>query len=431
MDYNIKGSPTQALIATSLGFFFGFAAVALFGPTAKLLSNVMELTPSQVGILIAIPTLSGSLLRIPFSAFVDRNGGRKPFLILLFLAFIGVFGLAVLFSLTYPDKISNRHYPLLILFGILSGCGIATFSVGTSQVSYWFPKKRQGWALGIFGGLGNLGPGVFTILLPIALVNFSLPTAYIIWTIIVFIGFIIYLLIGQNPVYFQLLLKGVSKDNAISMARNYYSDKNKQQENFPKGGIVYTLITSAKNIKTWVLMLLYFITFGGFMALTSWSNTFWQAYYELSITTAGLLAGGYAILASVMRVPGGIIADKFGGIKTSQYAILIFLIGSIIVFTGNTIYITILGFIVMAIGMGLNNASVFKMVPDFIPEAIGGASGWIGGIGALGGFILPIILSKFVSVYDNIGYKYGFLIYIIAAFIAILLIIYLYLSQKK
>lgn len=431
MDYHIKGSPIQALIATSIGFFFGFAAVALFGPTAKILSKVMELSPSQAGVLIAIPTLSGSLLRIPFSAYVDSNGGRKPFLILLFLAFLGVLGLAVLFYLNYPDNISNSHYPLLILFGILSGCGIATFSVGTSQVSYWFPKKRQGWALGIFGGLGNLGPGVFTILLPIALVNFSLPIAYIIWTIIIFIGFIIYILIGQNPVYFQLLSQGIEKNTAVQIAGNYYSNVNKKQENFPKGGIIYTLIASARNMKTWILMLLYFITFGGFMALTSWSNSFWQGYYNLSITSAGLLAGGYAILTSVMRVPGGLIADKFGGIKTSTYAILVFLIGAITVFVSNSIYITILGFIIMAVGMGLNNASIFKMVPDYIPEAIGGASGWIGGIGALGGFILPIILSKFVSIYNTIGYKYGFLIYIIAAFIAILLIIYLQFSCKK
>ncbi len=77
---NIKGSPRGGLFAATLGFFIGFAAVALFGPTAKRFQEVMELSPMMVGFLVAAPALSGSLLRIPFSAWVDTTGGRKPLL---------------------------------------------------------------------------------------------------------------------------------------------------------------------------------------------------------------------------------------------------------------------------------------------------------------------------------------------------------------
>ncbi|PMP67503.1 MAG: MFS transporter, partial [Desulfurella multipotens] len=74
---DIKGTPAQGLFGATLGFFFGFAAVALFGPTAAKFKDILNLTPQMVGLLVAMPALSGSLLRIPFSAWVDTTGGRK------------------------------------------------------------------------------------------------------------------------------------------------------------------------------------------------------------------------------------------------------------------------------------------------------------------------------------------------------------------
>ena len=79
----LKGSPVQGLVGATLGFFVGFAAVSLFGPTAKLLKVPMDLSPVEVGLLVAMPMLSGSLARIPFGACVDKSGGKKPFLWLL------------------------------------------------------------------------------------------------------------------------------------------------------------------------------------------------------------------------------------------------------------------------------------------------------------------------------------------------------------
>ena len=82
-QFKIKGTPTIGLIGTTLGFFFGFAAVSLYGPTAIKFKEAMDLSPALMGLLVAIPALSGSLLRIPFGAWVDITGGRNPFLILL------------------------------------------------------------------------------------------------------------------------------------------------------------------------------------------------------------------------------------------------------------------------------------------------------------------------------------------------------------
>src|SRR5512132_1027384 len=136
------GTPARGLAGATLGFFIGFAAVSLFGPTAKSLKGIMGLGPLEVGFLVAAPSLSGSLLRIPFSAWVDTTGGKKPFLVLLLLSIIGMAGVWFVVATRYPAGLTPSLYPVLLGLGALCGCGIATFSVGISQVSYWFPQRR-------------------------------------------------------------------------------------------------------------------------------------------------------------------------------------------------------------------------------------------------------------------------------------------------
>ena len=128
-EFKLKGSPNSALLAATIGFFFGAMAISLFGPTAGKLSDIMQLTPFEVGILVAIPSLSGSLLRIPMGASVDVNGGRKSFLALLIITIISLSTLCYLFTTYYPDHMTGL-YPVILVLGCLSGCGIATFSVG-------------------------------------------------------------------------------------------------------------------------------------------------------------------------------------------------------------------------------------------------------------------------------------------------------------
>ncbi|RPH57221.1 MFS transporter, partial [bacterium] len=102
----LKGNPAQGLFGATLGFFAGFAAVALFGPTASRFQEAMGLSPMAVGFLVAMPALSGSLLRIPFSAWVDTTGGRKPFLVLLGLSLAGMLGLSLVITFFYPQGLT-------------------------------------------------------------------------------------------------------------------------------------------------------------------------------------------------------------------------------------------------------------------------------------------------------------------------------------
>ncbi len=94
----IQGSPGLGLLGSTVGFFIGFAAVSLFGPTVAYLQQATALSAAAAGLLISIPNLTGSLLRIPFSAMVDGDGGRRPFLILLTVSLVGVIGIATILS---------------------------------------------------------------------------------------------------------------------------------------------------------------------------------------------------------------------------------------------------------------------------------------------------------------------------------------------
>ncbi|WP_096516828.1 MFS transporter [Clostridium perfringens] len=425
-NLNLKGNPNRGLTGATLGFFIGFAAVSLYGPTSAVFKEAfVNLNPVLLALLIAAPNLSGSLLRIPFSAWVDTTGGRKPLIVLLLLSIIGMGGLYVVLAF-FSDNL-NQYYYLLFALGLLSGCGIATFSVGVSQASYWFPKSKQGVALGIYGGVGNLAPGIFALLIPnLALPLLGLPGSYLAWLIFLIVGTIIYIKIGQNAWYFQLVDKGIDKDEAKEIASKEYG-----QELFPKGKASETLLISAKSWKTWALVFIYFTTFGGFLALTGWFPNYWMTYFGLNMKVAGLLTALYSILTSLTRIYGGKVADKNGGEITTIVSLGIALVGAICMTFASTMTLAIIGIILLAIGMGVANAAVFKIVPNAVPEAMGGASGWIGGLGALGGFLIPPVMASFLNRSGFAGYSQGFSVFIVLIIIAIGVIALFQALQKK
>lgn len=414
MDSKLKhakiiGTPSQGLLGATLGFFIGFAAVALFGTTAAKVKDLIGLSPLAVGFLVAMPSLSGSLLRIPFAAWVDTVGGRKPFLVLLGLSILGMAGLTLLLFGLYPDRLTPAYTPLIFFLGLLSGCGIATFSVGTGQVSYWFPKARQGGALGTYAGVGNLAPGIFSFLLPFALGWLGMAGSYLAWSIFLVIGTLLYYFIGRNAPYFQLLAQGAGREEAITAAKTY------GQEMFPSGKIRESLLISVKTWKTWLLVIIYFTTFGGFIALTSWLPTYWASYFAMAAVTAGSLTALYSILTSLMRVAGGKVSDWLGGEKTLLLALAATLAGAVMMALSASVGLSMAAVIVLAIGMGISNAAVFKLVPQEVPKAVGGASGWVGGLGAFGGFTLPPLLGAIVASQGEGGYASGFFIFVLLA----------------
>lgn len=404
-----KGTPVKSLVGTTVGFFVGFASVSLFNVTAIKFKAPMHLNPASFGLLVAMPLLSGSLLRIPFSAWVDRNGGRKSNLILLGVAILGLLSVFITSAIYFPEHITPGMFPWLLFLGLLSGCGIATFSPGISQTAFWFPKSRQGLSLGIFGGLGNLAPGLFVLLMPLALAHVGLTGAYEVWLTLLIAGTIIYAMVANNAWYFQLRAAGADVESARRIATE------KGQELFPMGNTMRSLGVAAARGETWILIFLYFTTFGGFLAITVWLPNFFHAYYGKPIPEAAQIAGLASILACVVRVGAGMLADKIGGKPVSYIALVILAFGSILTALAPNFALGVFGIMLVAVGMGINNAAVFKLLPLAVPEAVGSAAGLVGGIGAVGGFLLPPIWGQIVRLSGKTGYPHGMFVFTLLA----------------
>ncbi len=410
----LKGSPAQGLAMGTWGFFVGFAAVALYGPAAKFFQEQMQIGGLALGLLVAAPQLTGSLLRIPFGAWVDRVGGRLPMLTLFGFSMIGMWGLV--FILFTVKTLTVNMYPIIVLFGFLSGCGVATFSVGIPQVSYWFPQSRQGTVLGAFGGIGNLAPGIFTLILPFAIAAWGLAGSYLAWLIFLTVGAAFYLFLARDAYFFQLRQQGCDIETSQKIARQ------NGEELFPTGTVWQAVITAAEDTRTWGLVSLYFVSFGGFLALTAWFPTYWINLHHMSPREAGVIGGlGFAVLAAVIRVFGGMLSEKIGGERTAIMAFILVLVGALVLAFVVDFYTDLAGELLIALGMGVANAGVFKMVPKYVPKAVGGASGLVGGLGALGGFIIPPFLGATVDALGTRGYAGGFFAYVILAVVAIAL----------
>lgn len=426
----LKGSPTLGLAAGTIAFFAGFAAVALFGTTARMLAQVLNLSIYEVGWLVAIPMITGSFLRIPFSALVDKYGGKIILLIQLFIALVGMIGLIFVVNAILSRAIVSPiiGYTLLMIFGATAGTGISTFSPGITYVSYWFPQKKQGFVLGFYAGIGNTAPGIFTVILPFALISLGLVYSYIAWALFLVIMIVVFSLIGYDNYYFQLVKKGVNHDEAIKIS------KARGIEIFPSGSAVKSLKDSAKEWRIWLLVEMYFVSFGGFLALTAWLPTYWVNYIHTSVVVAGVVTGiAYSLITALIRVFGGWLSDKLGGEQVALFSYTVIILGSLIlIFGGINFAINLMGIVVMAIGMGIANAAVYKLVPKYATSAVGGASGLVGGLGAAGGLLIPPIMAYFVDILGASGYSFGFVLFTILAIISLVFsLILIYILNKK
>lgn len=370
-----------------------------------MFSAALALSPVQLGVLVSIPTLSGAVLRIPFGAWTDKVGGRLPMLSLLGSSIVGLAGLTALLFATPDGHLGASDLGLLLALGALSGAGVASFSVGVHQVANWTPRARQGRALGFFGGFGNLAPGVFTLLVPLATSQVGLTGAYVVWLAILTGGTVTYALLARDSPWFQLQRRGFAPGDARGLARR------SGQESFPPGDAFASLRASFRNRRTWALVFLYFASFGTFAGLAAWLPTFWTSFGWTPVTAALAAALGFALVSPILRVEGGLLSDWWTGERVALAGFSLLGVGGGLVAARVDATVALAGIGLIAVGAGISSAAVFKLVPRYIPEAIGGAAGWIGGLGAFGGFVVPLLLAVAVEEYGSAGYALGFLLF--------------------
>ncbi len=407
-QHGLTGSPKLGLWSSTLGLFAGLTTIVLYGVAGPEFKESLELSGVLLGVLLSAPHLSKAFLRIPFGAWVDEVGGKKPFLILLGCSIIGLAGITGMLFLYYPGEFDASLFPLLLFFGLLGGAGGATFSVGIPKTSYWFPKDKQGYALGIYAGVGNIGPGVFNYIIPLLIAALGLAGAYFGWLVFLIVATAVYAFFAADSYYFQLVRNDVDHDRAKSISKDL------GQNVFPSGGTWASLKKSALNYRTWILVFLYTVSFGGgFTALTAWFPTYWILFHGMDLVGAGLVAAIFTIYGSLIRIPGGKFSDRYGGENIAIISFITMALGAFVLSISTTFYPAFIGMMILGTGMGVANAAVFELVPKYIPDAVGGASGWIGGIGGAGTLVIIPLLGIFVDVYGQIGYARGFIVFII------------------
>jgi len=408
LKHGLIGTPTLGLWTSTLGLFAGLTTIVLYGVAGPEFKESLGLSGAALGVLLSSPHLSKALLRIPFGAWVDEVGGKKPFLILLLCSILGLAGITTVLFLYYPDQFDSSIFPLLLCFGVLGGAGGATFTVGAPKTSYWFSKEKQGYALGIYAGFGNIGPGVLNYLIPVLIGAVGLAAAYFSWLVFLIVVTIIYACFAMDSYYFQLRKQGKTEELAKRVGTDLGLDI------FPSGSTWGSLKKSASNYRTWILVFLYTISFGGgFTALTAWFPTYWTLFHDMNILHAGLMAAIFTIYGSLIRVPGGKLTDRFGGEIMAGISFTIMAIGALVLTMSTTFYPSFIGMIILGTGMGVANAAVFGLVPIYVPDAVGGASGWIGGVGGAGTLIIIPVLGLFVDSYGQIGYAHGFIVFVV------------------
>jgi NNP family nitrate/nitrite transporter-like MFS transporter len=423
---DLRGSPQQGLITATFGFFIGFAGVVLYGPVAPQFGEAMGLSGFLLGLLVAAPQLSGSLLRIPFGAWTDDVGAKLPFITLLLLSIVGMTGLAVILLWLYPDGLAFRHFPLVFLFGSLSGCGIAVFSIGSAQTSYWYPTDKQGTALAIYAGLGNSSPGVATLIVPVVITAVGITQTYLLWLALLVVGTGIFAYYTVEPYYFQLRKAGVDVEGAKEQAEA------EGQELFPSGNAMESIRNAAKIRRVWALVAMFFVSFGGFLALSVWLPSYWIELHGLDIRSAGVVTAiTFVLVAALIRVPGGWVSDTVGGEPTAIVSFGAIGCSSILLVVTRDLWTAIAATFLLAVGMGVANAAVFQLVPKYVPEAVGGASGLVGGLGAFGGFVVPPLLGLFVDFQGVDGYATGFVIYLVLGVGGMILASRLYRTARQ
>jgi len=357
------------LFASTLAFTVCFMVWMMFAAIGIPLRKELGLTQGQFGWLVAMPVLSGSLIRVPLGIWTDRYGGRIVFTILM----------AVAAPAIWMIEYATQYWQFLVI-GLFMGIAGGSFSVGTPYVARWFPSRLQGTAMGIFGA-GNSGAAVNKFIAPMLIVAFGwrmVPQVYaaiMAGTVILF-----WLLSASDPKHlvpnstrlsYQLRMMG---DPRVLKYCQYYS-----------------------------------IVFGGYVGLSLWLLQYYQGEYGLDMRVAGLLTACFALPGGVLRAVGGYLSDKFGAHRVTWWVMwacwLCLLLLSIPRFDFNistasgpeTIHlglnVTVFTVLLFALGlaMAIGKASVFKYIGDDYTANIGAVSGAVGLAGGLGGFLLPIM----------------------------------------
>ncbi|MBI4930352.1 MAG: NarK/NasA family nitrate transporter [Bacteroidetes bacterium] len=446
MEQNVTGTSHRILFLNTLAFTVCFAVWMFNGVMVTFLvdKGVFSFSPVEIGWLLGIPVLTGSVFRLPMGILTDKFGGKWVFGLLLLFCAIPMYFLST----------ANSFWS----FALLSFCyGMAGtgFAVGIAYTSVWYPKEWQGRALGIFG-IGNSGAAITTLLAPTILNNLTKN--------------------GSDIEQWRMLPKIYAAGLVVMAVIFILFSINKKPST--KARTVKQMLKPLEDTRVWRFGLDYFLVFGCFVAFSQWLIPYFVNVYAASLVIAGLFASLFSLPSGIIRALGGWMSDKFGGRKVMRWVFEASIVISLLLiipkmeiqtpgkgiqaekngkvsFVSDTLikvdtkeypvkkkneFLTqnnelknsifprkeswqlpivkkedevkkkqllaqgttkisfeanmwVYAILVMLIGIvwGIGKAGVYKFIPDYFPDDIGVVGGMVGVIGGLGGFLCPII----------------------------------------
>lgn len=429
---SLRSGNWKALLACFLYFDTGFTAWVMFGPLAPFISKQLSLSPSEAAFLVAVPVLAASIVRVTLGNLFQSVHGRRLALLGIALSSIPAFALLLPIEPTYT---------LLLVLGGLLGVGGASFAIALPMAGSSYPPRVQGLVLGL-AAAGNIGAVVDGFVFPTLAQHFGwqrataaiLPlltlsaVAVMLWAedrstksgsparaflgfVVSLVGLVALVLLVQAGAFGRgetglLLLPVLGSGLALAVLPRKY------------------LAVLAER-DTWAVMLVYSITFGGFVGMSSYVSLLLTAQYQLSKVDAGLLMAALSFTGAMVRPIGGLLADRLSGVK-----LLMVLLGTIALCNfGFAVLMPPLGggltlLAALYLGFGLGNGATFQLVPHRWKGKTGLMTGIIGAAGGIGGFYLPVIMG--MAKQSTGSYQIGFTIFGALATLAMLLVGTLY-----
>ncbi|KRA64987.1 MFS transporter [Caulobacter sp. Root655] len=364
----LKAGHAPTLFAAFLYFDLSFMVWVILGPLGVAIAKDFHLDPAQKGLMVAIPVLAGALLRLVNGVLVDRIGPKKTGMINQMIVLTGL-------VLAWAVGIHNYHQVLAL--GLVLGVAGASFAVALPLASRWYPQEHQGLALGI-AGAGNSGTALAALFAPMLAKAFGWQNVIGLAAIPLAVAFVVYMLLAKDA----------------------------PEQPAPKTLPEYMEVLKVPD--AWWLMLLYAVTFGGFVGLASSLTIYFNSEYGLDPVVAGFFTAACVFAGSFIRPVGGALADRFGGVRTLSFVYALAAAGlALASFQMPSAWLALAVLLFSMLALGAGNGAVFQLAPQRFRKEIGVMTGLIGMTGGIGGFYLASTLGMAKKLTGS--YQIGFL----------------------
>ncbi|HKG49621.1 MAG TPA: nitrate/nitrite transporter [Actinomycetales bacterium] len=350
--------------------FLGFAVWALWSVVVPQLNGAgFALTVDQMFWLVSVPSLVGATLRIPYTFAVPVFGGRNWTVVSALLLLVPVLALAVVVN--RPDT----SFGVLLAVAALAGVGGGNFASSMANISFFFPEREKGTALGLNAAGGNLGTAAVQFAVPLVVATAAgvqLDRAGLVFVPLVLLA---------------AVLAWRSMDNLRGARADYRS-----------------FAAAAAHRHTWVLSVIYIGTFGSFIGYSGAFPTLLKNQFpEVTVSVAFL----GALIGSLARPLGGLLADRCGGARVTMASFVVMAVGALGAVRGlgtHSFGLFLGSFLLLFVASGAGNGSVYRMIPAVFRAGVdtgradvlarcrktaAGCIGIAGAVGALGGFAIP------------------------------------------